>query len=347
MSRFRWIWLFLISVLLSPVLRADSQRLHVECQDSDGAISKGFGTAFCIGMTTDNKTLWVSVAHNFDNAVGAALVSKNGTKYPITNLRRDQDKDISLFESTMPAVKPFKLSDSVPGNFVQIYGYGPEYHGRTAVGFNGYILNETFIAGESGYHPIPGDSGAPAVVGDTVVGAIIGYEMPNIKTTYRSDYAERRLRTLYAPAQEIKVFLTQYYQQQSQCGPNGCYIYGRPAVIQPRAGITFPVGPPQIVGITQPIPSPRNVPAAQPQSASIPDEVIQREVSKWLSLNLDKIRGPAGNDGKDGKDGKDAAVGTAKPQLPLKVILARDGFKIDEQVVQPGDPLILDVRTLE
>ncbi len=36
----------------------------------------------------------------------------------------------------------------------------------------------------------------PAVVGDTVVGAIIGYEMPNIKTTYRSDYAERRLRTL-------------------------------------------------------------------------------------------------------------------------------------------------------
>lgn len=344
MIHFKRIWLFLVCGLLSPILMADSRRLHVEFQNIDGTISKGYGTAFCIGTTTDNRTLWVSVAHNFDNAVGAALVTKDGTAFPIGNLHRDEDNDISIFESTMPAVKPLKLSDSVPGNFVRIYGYGPEYQGRAAVGFNGYVLDDTFIAGESGYHPIPGDSGAPAVVGDTAIGAIIGYENPSIKTTYRSDYAERRLRTLYVPAQQIKVLLTQYYQQQSQCGPNGCYIYGRPAVIQPRMGITFPIGPPKIVGITQPIPSPRNVPAEQPQSASISDEVIQREVSKWFSLNLDKVRGPAGRDGKDGKDGNNEV---AQPQLPLKVILARDGVKIDEQVIQPGEPLIFDVRSLE
>lgn len=344
MKTLRCVLLFLICVLLSLTASADVRRLHVEFRSTNGNVAKGYGTAFCIGLTTEGKSLWASVSHNFDDVVGAALVSKTGEKFAISNLKRDEENDISIFESDMPAVKPFKLSDPVSGNYVSIYGFGPEYHGRTAVGFNGYVIDDTFIEGDSGYHPIPGDSGAPAVIGDTVVGVIIGHESPSIKTAYRSDYAERRLRTVYASGKDIRVLLDQYYQQQSQCGPNGCYIYGRPTVIQPRAGITFPVGPPQIVGVTQPIPSPRNVPAAQPQSASISDDAIDRAVSRWISLNLDKVRGPAGKDGKDGKDGSNEV---AKPQLPLKVILSRDGVKIDEQVVQPGDPLILDVRSLE
>lgn len=354
-------FVLLALMLLVSAANAESRRLYVDIATENGT-STGKATAFCIGVTDTGNSIWATARHNFDDGVNAVMLNKQGHAFPVlmNTIRKhpDSSTDIAIFESTIPVGSHWLLADGQPGQLAIVPGYGPEYHGRSATAFAGTIIDTTFMLGEQSYHAITGDSGAPLVVNnDYVVGVLVGHEAPQYKTSHRADYQHLRLRTVYVQAKHVKYLLDQHYQYQQRCTPQGCYIYGSPTVVQPRVGITVPVGPPQVVGVTQPQPIyslPRNTqrpqplypqPTEQPTPTAPDNTVLQKLVSEWMEKNIDKLRGPAGKDGKDGKDGNNEVL--AQTQLPLQVILARDGKIIQEKIIPPGKPLILDVSAFE
>jgi len=71
-------------------------------------------------------------------------------------------------------------------------------------------------------------------------------------------------------------------------------------------------------------------------------QLIEKFVQEWLNANAERIKGRDGADGKDGIDG----ISTVTTQ-PLEVILSREGKVVDREIIQPGQPLILDVGILE
>lgn len=357
---FRFVLLALLSLV--SVANAESRRLYVDIPSENGATTTGKGTAFCIGVTETGNSIWATARHNFDESTNAVVLNKEGHAYPVLrdSIRKHPNPytDVAIFESTIPVKGHWLLANGEPGQLAIVPGYGPEYHGRTAVAFAGRILDSNFMMGEQSYHAITGDSGAPLVVGgDYVVGVLSGHESPERKTSHRADYQHLNLKTVYVEAKHVKYLLDQHYQYQQRCTPQGCYIYGAPTVVQPRMGITVPVGPPRVVGVTQPQPiysPPRNEqrpqplypqPKEQPTSTAPDNIVLQKLVSEWMERNADRLRGPAGKDGRDGKDGSNEVL--AQEQLPLQVILARDGKIIQEKIIPPGKPLILDVSAFE
>ena len=352
----------LIALLLPLAANAESRRLYVDIPSDNGTTTTGKATAFCIGVTETGNSIWATARHNFDDGVNAVMLNQKNHAYPVlmNSIRKhpDPNLDVAIFESTIPVSSHWVLADGYPGQLTIVPGYGPEYHGRSAVAFAGRIIDDTFMLGEQSYHAITGDSGAPLVVdNDYVVGVLVGHEHPQFKTSHRADYQHLSLKTVYVEAKHVKYLLDQHYQYQQRCTPQGCYIYGTPAIVQPRIGVTLPVGPPRVVGVTQPQPIysyPRNnqrpqplylQPKDQPTPTAPDNTVLQKLVSEWMEKNVDKIRGPAGKDGKDGKDGSNEAI--AAPQLPLPVELRRNGVLLQRKVIQPGKPLILDVSAFQ
>jgi len=277
---------------------------------------------------------------------------------------------VASFEAPV-LVEPMTVGESEPqGESVRIPGFGPEYFGRTPSSFTG-VLETGYVSGERGLHPIPGDSGAPVVIGEnTVVGVVKGYETPYQQTTYRSDYAEQRLKTVYTGVVKIRECLQQCYQG---CPSTGCRIWLRNEYRQPIGFLGIPAGPPQRVQVAEPVPR-VFVPEDQPQRP-VPDRIsvqgppgpqgppgrdgrsvtqaeVEAIVNAWLDANRDQLRGPAGPPGPPGPSGGSASTAaletrlTSLEQRPFRIILSSDGKVIDDETYRPGEPVVLDLKRL-
>ncbi len=300
--------ILLVLLLLCSPAPAQVLRLAVKGTQSTGTDFTGWGTCFSVGVTEENKSVLLTARHNLDDAKQYRVYC-NKKWYTPSNVQQSEIYDVASME--IDCVVPcYNLTAPKVGSSVTIFGYGPEYHGRKAVGFTGKIIDDQNVRGSNGLHSISGDSGGPAVVGKDCFGMVVSHEAP---TAYRSDYASMQLTTQIVSSQRIESHLCQYYSR-GICGPSGCTVW-----------------------------TPRNVRPVRPQpsvpAATVSSQAIQNAVNSWLTANADKLRG------KDGKNGVDGADGTTTIQ-PLKVILTRDGKIVDQEVIQPGQPLILDVRSL-
>jgi len=205
---------------------------------------------------------------------------------------------------------------------------------------------------------------------DVVVGVISGYDTPYQQTTYRSDYAEQRLKTRYTGVVKIRECLQQCYQS---CPPGGCRIWIRNEYRQPIGFLGMPAGPPQRVQVAEPVPR-VFVPEDQPQrpipgqisvqgppgpqgppgrdGRSVTQAEVEAVVNAWLDANRDQLRGPAGPQGPPGPSGGSASTAaletrlTSLEQRPFRIILSSDGKVIDDETYKPGEPVVLDLKRL-
>jgi hypothetical protein len=305
---------FLIALLLLVIpARAGVIRLKVEGKDASGNFV-GEGTCFPVGKTSTGKTLVVTAKHNLRGGQ-RITVWKDGVWQPVTSVFSSQKYDVASFEINAEDAG-YPLTDPVIGSVVTAFGFGPEYNGRESCGFIARVANSTNLIGKDGYHAIPGDSGGPAMHGNRCIGLIVSYGRLTAK---RSDNAELNLATQIVPSQNIVEHLCQYYRKGS-CGPSGCPVW---TLVDPR--------------VVSPPPVKEDCP-----TDSVSPQLIEKFVQEWLNANAERIKGRDGADGKDGIDG----ISTVTTQ-PLEVILSREGKVVDREIIQPGQPLILDVGILE
>lgn len=340
-------------------------RLRVE-----GSQTVGSGTAFCIGETTEGRSVLLTAKHNFRSGQ-LARVYYYGSWHDVSNVNHHPIEDVTSFEANVK-LPSLELAESEQvGALVQIPGFGPEYQGREASTFSG-VMQTGYVAGERGLHPIPGDSGAPVIQQDKVVGVIFGYNKPVYHTTHRSDFAEHRLPTRYTGLPEIRECLQQCYPS-SQCGPNGCRIWIRNEYRQPIGLFGLPAGPPQRVQVAEPVPrtyvpedqsQPAQPVYQQPQAStvrgpagpqgppgrdgrSITAEEVETIVNAWLDANRDSLVGPQGPAGTAGTSADithiEARVTTLE-QRPFRIILSADGKVVDDETYSPGEPVVLDLK---
>jgi len=333
--------------------------------------SPGKATAFCIGETNDGHGVYLTAKHNLRGA--ARIRIKVRSKWYIgSQINQHPSADVASFEAPV-LVDPLAIGDEQPGHQVTIPGFGPEYFGRYPSSFTG-VLETGYVSGERGLHPIPGDSGAPVVIGEnTVVGVVKGYETPYQQTTFRSDYAEQRLKTVYTGVVKIRECLQQCYQS---CPPSGCRIWIRNEYRQPIGLLGMPSGPPQRVQVAEPVPR-VFVPEDQPQRP-VPDQIsvqgppgpagpqgppgrdgrsitqaeVESIVNAWLDANRDQLRGPAGPPGPPGPAGSSASTAaletrlTTLEQRPFRIILSSEGRIVDDETYAAGAPVVLDLKRL-
>lgn len=327
-------WL-LLTLAIASTCNADALRIRV--YTAEGMQQ---GTCFTIGRTDSGAAVIITAAHVLEDA-RTIQIAFRGRWCNVTEYAADPSVDLAVMQSAdIQTDNDLDLRDANGDQPAQIWGYGPEYHGRKAVGFSGRIRGSRFF-GDGGLHAITGDSGAPVVVDEAAVGVVSSIRW---RAATRSDYSTRDASTEIVPAATVRMFVAQYYSG-GQCGPNGCPIYVRPQIQQPRILGIIPAGPPQVVGVTPPIDriqllprQPQPPPQSQPQNsatpspadAQIPTDAIRRALEQMAKEQPELFRGPQGPPGQ---------------QKPLRVILARDGKKIDEETIEPGQPLILNVGT--
>lgn len=334
--------------------------------DVDGD-SPGKATAFCIGETNEGQGVYLTAKHNLRGAT-RIRIKVRGDWYTGRQINEHPSADVASFEAPVVAQALAIGEQERPGEQVTIPGFGPEYFGRTPSSFTG-VLETGYVSGERGLHPIPGDSGAPVVIGEnTVVGVVKGYETPYQQTTYRSDYAEQRLKTVYTGVVKIRECLQQCYQS---CPSGGCRIYLRNEYRQPIGFLGMPAGPPQRVQVAEPVPR-VFVPEDQQQAKPVPDQIsmqgppgpqgppgrdgrsitqaeVESIVNAWLDANRDQLRGPPGPQGPAGSSASTAALETrltSLEQRPFRIILSSDGKVIDDETYRPGEPVVLDLKRL-
>lgn len=330
---------------------------------------EGRGTAFCIGETPEGNGVYLTAKHNLRDAE-QVRIKVFGKWYQATAFNLHPTEDVASFEAPV-IVQALNVGSEEPsGERVRISGFGPEYFGRTACSFFG-VIDDGSVLGEKGLHPIPGDSGAPVVIGeDTVVGVISGYDTPYQRTSFRSDYAEQRLRTRYTGVIRIRECLQQCYQP---CPPGGCRIWIRQEYRQPIGFLGMPAGPVQRVNVAEPVPRvfvpedqaakpvPDQISMQGPQGPpgppgkdgrSVTQEQVEAVVNAWLDANREQLRGPAGPQGPPGPAGSSASTTalesrlTSLEQRPFRIILSADGKVIDDETYRPGEPVVLDLKRL-
>ncbi len=307
-------------LLLCGIAAADPPRIAYRLRATGptpaGGTFASQATCFPIGRLHGGGTLLVGASHTLDGA-DRAQVQIERKWHPVTRIRTADTADLVAIEIAADTETALPLGESSVGLTVDLLGYGSEYNGGKAEPLRGRLVESGVMVGRDGWHAIHGDSGGPAV---DLAGRVVGVcsEVRWTKTASRSDYSKQNAETRLVPVEDVQAFLAQYYQRS--CGPDGCTIWmgGGIQSIQPRPVVTRPVP-------VQPV-----TPAVNTES------VVRDEVRKWLDANAAALRG------KDGRDGKDG-VSTVQP---LRVILSRDGKIIDDETLQPGDPLILDVRQL-
>lgn len=347
-------------------LNAQSCMIRVNGREANKSFV-GHGTAFCIGMTNGDRQLWMSAAHNFRNA-SAAVVIHEDVEYKIPGISRHKTADVAVFETDLIDEEwGWEFRAPKIGEKIRVPGYGSKIHGGDQKHMKGILVDSTWVDGENGEHVITGDSGAPVLTDDTyVVGVVTGYQTPQIRrTSARSDYAEQRLQTLIVSVEECRELVMQYYSG-GQCGPNGCGpIWIDPMVVQPRRGITWPAGPPQVLPIARPapqvyVPQQQNVtsPLAEgsgSSSANIPYSAVKAAVEQYLRDNADKLGGSAGNVGPAGPPGPAGPAGPPGPagkdgkdggDKPVTVIFSKGRREIDRETFQPGAAIVINTERL-
>ncbi len=367
---------FLITFVVSlfgQIAFGQCVRLDIEGEHS------GKGTAFCIGKTAEGSGVYLTAKHNLRGAE-RIRIKVFGKWYQGVCINQHPTEDVASFEAPV-IVQAFSLGSSEPtGELVRISGFGPEYYGREACSFFG-VIDDGSVLGERGLHPIPGDSGAPVVSGENVVvGVISGYDTPYQRTSFRSEYADQRLRTRYTGVIKIRECLQQCYQS---CPSGGCRIWIRQEYRQPIGFLGFPSGPVQRVPIAESVPrvfvpedqSPRPVPdpisvrgpqgSAGKDGRSVTQEEVEAAVSAWLDANRDSIRGPAGT-GVDPKQVEQIVIQwleanrsqinsetsdlksrvSALEKRPLKVVITEDGKIKDQEDYLPGEAVVFDLARL-
>jgi len=353
---------FLAAVICSNAA-AQSCYLKVSGTAPDGTVFKGEGTCFCIGMTNGDRQLWMTAAHNFRD-VRAAVVVHDGVEYDIPQIRRHATADVAIFETDLINEEwGWEFGPADIGVKVRIPGYGSSIHGGPKVSMKGFMASAEWIDGENGEHVITGDSGAPVLTPETkVAGVVTGHQTPAIKrTSARSDFSEQRLQTLIVPYTECLQFVQQHYGG-GQCGPGGCGpVWIDPVVVQPRRGITWPSGPPQVIPIARPAPQvyvpQQPTRPVRPEagesgslSASVPYSAVKAAVDAYLRENGEKLRGPAGNvgpAGPAGPAGKDGKNGTDASAQPITVIFSRGRQEVDRETYPAGKPIVIDLENLK
>jgi len=338
--------------------------------DVDGD-EPGKATAFCVGETNDGQGVYLTAKHNLRGAT-RIRIKVRGKWYIGSQINQHPSADVASFEAPV-LVDPLAIGDEQPGHQVTIPGFGPEYFGRYPSSFCG-VLETGYVSGERGLHPIPGDSGAPVVIGEnTVVGVVKGYETPYQQTTFRSDYAEQRLKTVYTGVVKIRECLQQCYQS---CPPSGCRIWIRNEYRQPIGFLGLPSGPVQRVPIAEPVP--RVFVPEEQQQRPVPDQIsvqgppgpagpqgppgrdgrsitqaeVESIVNAWLDANRDQLRGPQGPPGPSGPVGGSASTAaletrlTSLEQRPFRIILSSDGKIVDDETYPAGSPVVLDLKRL-
>ena len=350
------VFAFLASI---QVVSAQSCYLKVSGITADGKYFRGEGTCFCIGMTTADRQLWMTAAHNFREVRTAAVVHE-GIEYNIPQIRRHHSDDIAIFETELINDEwGWEFGPAAVGARVRIPGYGSMIHGGPKVSMHGVMASAEWIDGVNGEHVITGDSGAPVLTADvTVAGVVTGHQTPAIRrTSARSDFAEQRLQTLIVPYTKCQQFVQQHYGG-GQCGPGGCGpVWIDPMVVQPRRGITWPAGPPQVIPIARPAPQ-VYVPQQQSRpvipeagesgspSASVPYSAVKAAVDSYLRENGEKLRGPAGSVGPAGPAGPAGKDGKNGGEKPVTVIFAKGRREIDRETFQPGAAIVINTDKL-
>ena len=314
--------ILVVLLVLCGMAAADSPkvayRLKTQGPTPGGRVFTSWATCFPVGAIKEGGTLLVGAAHTLEGA-DRAQVQIGGTWHAVRRIWTADTADLAAIEIDAETEAALPFGESSVGLTVELLGYGSEYNGGKAEALRGRLIEPDTMVGKDGWHAIHGDSGGPAVdLAGRVVGVCSEVHWIKSKTGSRSDYAAQNAETKLVPVEDVKAFLAQYYQQQ--CGPDGCTIWmgGGVQSVRPRPVISRPVP-------VQPV-----VPTINTES------IVRDEVRKWLDANATALRG------KDGRDGKDG-VSTVQP---LRVILSRDGKIIDDETLQPGDPLILDVRQL-
>ena len=314
--------ILLALVVLCGAAAADgpkiAYRLKTQGPTADGRTFTSWATCFPVGAIEEGGTLLVGAAHTLEGA-DRAQVQIGGKWHAVRRIWTADTADLAAIEIDAKTDAALPLGESSVGLTVELLGYGSEYGGGKAESLRGRLIESDTMLGKNGWHAIHGDSGGPAIdLAGRVVGVCSEVHWIKSKTGSRSDYAGQDAETKLVPVEDVKAFLAQYYQQS--CGPDGCTIWmgGGVQSVRPRPAISRPAP-------VQPVASPVNT-----------ESIVRDEVRKWLDANATALRG---KDGRDGKDGISAVQ-------PLRVILSRDGKIIDDETLQPGDPLILDVRQL-
>lgn len=343
---------------------AQSCFLKVAGISADGQRFVGKGTCFCIGMTNGDRQLWMTAAHNFQN-VRSAVVIHEDVEYTIPQIRRHPSEDIAIFETDLIDEKwGWEFGPASIGEKIKIPGYGSLIHGGPKVSMEGMMASAEWVDGINGEHVITGDSGAPVLTTEIfVAGVVTGHQTPKImRTSARSDFAEQRLQTLIVPYTKCQQFVQQYYGG-GQCGPGGCGpVWIDPVVVQPRRGITWPSGPPQVVPIARPAPqvyvpqqptrpgSGLSAGESGSPSATVPYSAVKAAVESYLRENGEKLRGPAGPvgpAGPAGPAGKDGKNGTDASAKPITVIFSKGRQEVDRETYQAGEPIVIDLENLK
>lgn len=268
---------------------------------TSGGVMEAKGSAVCVGRT-GGKSILLTAKHNLEGMYKVWVQSESDW-VECRFVAAHPSEDVALLEtSTRFKISPLAVAPDSELK-VTLEGVGPHVHDqRQRPSFQGRVRGELMV-GLKGEHAIPGDSGGPVYCDGAVVGIVSSVRLPSDRSpmpTSRLQYRGTTTRIV-----RTKTVL-KWIQTQYQCGPQGCPIILRPAIRQPMAGLTIPIGPPQIVHEAVPAPR-RYVPEPMPDELFTPSDEPEEE-PKTEPRIVQGPRGPAGKDGRDGRAPTEAEI---------------------------------------
>lgn len=379
-------WLLLFSGCCVSTCPADIY--HIDAVEMiDGKKVDGNGTAVCVA-SVEGRSVLLTAKHVVLNSQNNTWVAVDGRWVLAHDIRLHPTADLATLEVDVKLSATPIGEDPRAGDAVTVAGFGPALHKQSdGTTFTGTIESvdddETYtLFGSDGNHVIPGDSGGAVMCGNTVVGIASWHDgKPEDSRSRRTVMSRSRIRTGFVGCRTITRFVETQY---GRCGPGGCPIQIRPHVQQPFFG-PFPVGPPRVIGIAEPVPQqyvpvpnpqydvqPAPRPQPQPQveyiqgppgprgpagapgqrgesGTSVTQEQVEAVVNAWLDSNREALRGEPGPAGPNGNSANTEAIESRLAELerrPFRIIISSDGKVVDDETYAPGEPVVLDLKRL-
>ncbi len=256
---------------------------------SPNGVMEAKGSAVCVGRT-GGKSVLLTAKHNLEG-MHKVWVQSDSDWVECQFIAAHPTEDVALLETTARfMVSPLAVAPDSELSCT-LEGVGPHVHDqRQKPQFRCRVRGELLV-GSRGEHAIPGDSGGPVYCDGAVIGIVSTVQLPS--TRHPAPSNRTQYKGTFTRIVRTKTVL-KWIQTQYQCGPQGCPIILRPAIRQPMAGLTIPIGPPQVVHEAVPAPR-RYVPEPMPDELFTPSDEPEEEPEPRV---VHGQRGPAGPAGK-------------------------------------------------
>ena len=378
----RWVLLIPIVVGIIFLFCADAWgRVYPIRSLSQGQWGYGSAVAVINGSTSSGspKTVLVTAGHNFRNTTQASVKVKDSW-VPVVWHRVHSREDLALC-SVESRLETTKLINGKVNGEVSLCGYGGKLNGLERFCFDGKVTSTT-ITGVGGDHVVPGDSGGAVYVKDGnhkyLAGIHYGYltKTPDQNLWVSSDIIVDFIETQYGPRCVRGICVPfphfQYSRPLPPVAPVSQPIVRPPTVVRQEVlddalideavnrwmakyggRLRGPQGPPGVNGLGVPGEQGPQGPPGPPGKVGVPDD---QDIRNWLVGAMSDPRFRAELSALLVDLGQEdprvdillqriASLEADKGQ-PIRVMTTDGKDILDDETYQPGEPIILDIRSL-